>query len=156
MPTAPASIRLCTKLPRAGWTIGLTPKAILCSYSQFCPGGLFLLLFYLSLPEQSPAPSLSFTSITFITCRESKISPLLQHSSCFTSAGHCWSGGCCRHWQCFPNSSRTKTQPLITQFTYCDNFLLTFTVSLLGNTGSSLSGKGKRPALRSSASNLFC
>lgn len=99
---APANSTLCTKLPQARWTTGLTSKAILCSYSCFCPGGLFLLLFYSSLPEQSPAPSLAFTQIIFITCREGKISPILQHSSCFTSAGHCWSEGCCRHWQRFP------------------------------------------------------
>lgn len=78
------------------------PKAILCSYSQFCPDGLFLLLLYSSLPEQSPVLFLAFTQIAFITCRESKISPVLQCSSCFTSAGHCCSGGCCRLWQCFP------------------------------------------------------
>lgn len=58
----PTKSRLCIKPSWAWWTIGLTPKAILCSYSQFCPDGLFLLLlFYWSLPVQSPS---SFSDIS--------------------------------------------------------------------------------------------
>lgn len=108
MLSAPANSRLCTKLPRARWTIGLTPKAILYSYSQSCPDGLFILLFYSSLPEQSPAPFLAFTQITFITCRESKISPVLQHSSCFTSVDL---GAAADSGSASPDSSRTKPSP---------------------------------------------
>ena len=58
----PAKSGLCIKPSWAWWTIGLTPKAILCSYSQFCSDGLFLLLvFYWSLPVQSPA---SFSDVS--------------------------------------------------------------------------------------------
>lgn len=152
MLTAPANSRLCTKLPGARWTIGLTPKAILHSYSQSCPDALFLLLFYSSLPEQSSAPFLAFTQITFITCRESKISPVLQHSSCFTSVdlGAAADTGSASLTAAGPNPAPDHPIHLLRQFP-----------SYIHHQPSCQCWfqppwEEKRPALESSASNLFC
>lgn len=66
---------LCIKPPWAWWPTGLTPVMALCSYSQFCLDGLFLLtIFYQSFPVHSPS---SFSDIIHINvyymCRKQNL-----------------------------------------------------------------------------------
>lgn len=116
------------------------PKTILCSYSQFCLDGLFpLLLFYWSLP--TPLPPLMLVRIMCIMCGESKIFLVLKHSSSYTPVGSAGLGAAPDTGSVSPYINRSETWSRITQFTYCSNFLLTFTIILLVNTGSRLSGR---------------
>lgn len=153
----------CTKLPRARRTIGLTTKAILCSYPHFCPDGLFLLSFYSSLPEQSPAPFLAFTRVTFIMCRESKSLPFCSTAAVPPLQDTAGLGAAADTGRAFPDSSRTKTQPLITQNPAPDHpiHLLWLFPSCIHHQSSCQHWfqplwEGKRAALGSSTSNLFC